>query len=45
MSLKTMLISYRFGPIIGSLMATGYYAFLKSFGYEDANPGQDSKGQ
>lgn len=33
---------YWFGPIMGSLLAGGYYKFLKRFRYEEANPGQDA---
>ena len=33
---------YWFGPIMGSLVASGYYGFAKYFKYEEANPGQDA---
>jgi len=33
---------YWFGPIMGALMASGYYHFIKFFKYEEANPGQDA---
>ncbi|OAP64005.1 hypothetical protein AYL99_03232 [Fonsecaea erecta] len=33
---------YWFGPVMGSLMASGYYAFVKYLRYEEANPGQDA---
>jgi len=33
---------YWIGPILGALLAGGYYHFVKFFNYEDANPGQDS---
>ncbi|KAK0900557.1 hypothetical protein LTR02_009101 [Friedmanniomyces endolithicus] len=32
------------GPFLGTLVASGYYHFLKFFNYEDATPGQDSSG-
>ncbi|KAK3613246.1 hypothetical protein LTR22_028233 [Elasticomyces elasticus] len=32
------------GPLLGALVASGYYHFVKFFSYEDANPGQDSSG-
>ncbi|OCT48643.1 Aquaporin-1 [Cladophialophora carrionii] len=33
---------YWFGPIMGALLAGGYYRFVKYFKYEEANPGQDA---
>lgn len=33
---------YIVGPILGSLVATGIYAFVKWAGYQDVNPGQDA---
>ncbi|KIW20910.1 hypothetical protein PV08_01489 [Exophiala spinifera] len=33
---------YWFGPIMGALVAGGYYRFVKWLHYEDANPGQDA---
>ncbi|KAK7890012.1 hypothetical protein LTR67_008477 [Exophiala xenobiotica] len=33
---------YWFGPIMGSLLAAGYYKFVKYLNYEEANPGQDA---
>jgi aquaporin rerated protein, other eukaryote len=33
---------YWFGPIMGSLLASGYYRLVKSFNYEEVNPGQDA---
>ncbi|EXJ74531.1 uncharacterized protein A1O5_02827 [Cladophialophora psammophila CBS 110553] len=33
---------YWFGPIMGALLAAGYYHFVKYFRYEEANPGQDA---
>ncbi len=33
---------YWFGPIMGALLAGGYYHLIKYFNYEEANPGQDS---
>ncbi|KAK5048194.1 hypothetical protein LTR84_005864 [Exophiala bonariae] len=33
---------YWFGPVMGSLLAGGYYKFLKYFNYEESNPGQDA---
>ncbi|EXJ88699.1 hypothetical protein A1O1_05631 [Capronia coronata CBS 617.96] len=33
---------YWFGPIMGSLLAAGYYSFVKYFNYEEVNPGQDA---
>ncbi|KAK3670793.1 putative aquaporin-3 [Recurvomyces mirabilis] len=35
---------YWIGPLLGALVAAGYYHFVKFFNYEDANPGQDSSG-
>jgi len=34
----------RIGPIIGALMASGYYGLCRASNYWEANPGQDSKG-
>jgi len=33
---------YWFGPILGALLAAGYYHFVKFFKYEEVNPGQDA---
>ncbi|KAG7007658.1 hypothetical protein G7Y79_00008g022960 [Physcia stellaris] len=33
---------YWVGPILGALLATGFYKFIKILEYETANPGQDS---
>lgn len=33
---------YWVGPILGALLATGFYKFIKMLEYETANPGQDS---
>ena len=33
---------YWVGPFLGALVAAGYYHFVKSLHYEDANAGQDS---
>ena len=33
---------YWLGPVLGALIAAGYYHFVKYMNYEDANPGQDS---
>ncbi|KAI6904656.1 hypothetical protein KC318_g6340 [Hortaea werneckii] len=35
---------YWVGPLLGALIAGGYYHFVKFFNYEEANPGQDSAG-
>ncbi|EAL84488.2 hypothetical protein KXW98_004776 [Aspergillus fumigatus] len=32
---------YWVGPLLGSLLACGFYAFLRMFKYESVNPGQD----
>lgn len=32
---------YWVGPILGSLLAAGFYWFIKACEYETANPGQD----
>ncbi|KAL2868921.1 aquaporin [Aspergillus lucknowensis] len=32
---------YWIGPLLGSLLACGYYYFLRLFSYESVNPGQD----
>lgn len=34
---------YWIGPILGALMASGYYGLCKHFNYEEVNPGQDAK--
>lgn len=34
---------YWAGPILGSLLASGFYKFIKTLEYESANPGQDGK--
>ena len=34
---------YWLGPVLGALMASGYYKFAKYFNYEEANPGQDAQ--
>jgi aquaporin related protein len=33
---------YWIGPLLGAVLAAGYYRFVKYFNYEEANPGQDS---
>lgn len=33
---------YWVGPLLGSIVAAGFYKFIKSLEYETANPGQDS---
>lgn len=33
---------YWLGPVLGAIVAGGYYHFVKFFNYEDANPGQDA---
>lgn len=33
---------YWVGPLLGALLAAGYFRFIKYFEYQDANPGQDS---
>ncbi|KAI1612119.1 aquaporin rerated protein [Exophiala viscosa] len=33
---------YWVGPLLGGLLAAGYYQFCKFFKYEEANPGQDA---
>ncbi|KAK4160241.1 aquaporin-1 [Cladorrhinum sp. PSN259] len=33
---------YWLGPLLGSLLATGFYAVVKYLHYEEANPGQDA---
>ncbi|KAF2717161.1 aquaporin-like protein [Polychaeton citri CBS 116435] len=35
---------YWVGPFLGALISAGYFAFVKYFNYEQANPGQDSAG-
>lgn len=35
---------YWIGPIMGALIAAGYYRFCKYFNYEEANPDQDHAG-
>jgi len=35
---------YWVGPFLGSLLAAGYFRFVKFFNYEEVNPGQDSAG-
>ncbi|KAI1818142.1 aquaporin-like protein [Poronia punctata] len=32
---------YHLGPILGGLLAAGFYKLIKALGYETANPGQD----
>lgn len=36
---------YWIGPLLGGLIAAGYFRFVKHFDYEEANPGQDSAGR
>ena len=33
---------YWVGPLLGSLLAGGYYKIVKYLNYEEANPGQDA---
>lgn len=33
---------YWVGPLMGALLAVGYYRFAKAFNYPEANPGQDA---
>ncbi|PYH85527.1 aquaporin rerated protein [Aspergillus uvarum CBS 121591] len=33
---------YWIGPLMGALLAAGYYRFAKAFNYPEANPGQDA---
>ncbi|KAF2648269.1 aquaporin [Lophiostoma macrostomum CBS 122681] len=33
---------YWIGPLLGAVIAAGYYRFVKYFNYEEVNPGQDS---
>ena len=33
---------YWIGPLLGALVASGYYKFAKYMNYEDAVPGQDA---
>lgn len=33
---------YWVGPCLGAVLAAGYYRLIKSFHYEEANPGQDA---
>ncbi|RYP00945.1 hypothetical protein DL765_010888 [Monosporascus sp. GIB2] len=35
---------YWLGPILGALLAAGFYLFLKALEYETVNPGQDDAG-
>ena len=37
-------LTCRVGPILGALMASGYYALNRASKYWEANPGQDSRG-
>jgi hypothetical protein len=36
-----LTLCYRLGPILGSLVASGFFWFIKSCEYQTANPGQD----
>jgi aquaporin related protein len=36
---------YWLGPILGGLLASAYYKFVKLFNYEEVNPGQDAKNE
>ena len=36
---------YWVGPILGSLLASGFYMFIKALEYETVNPEQDATGQ
>lgn len=36
---------YWVGPVLGALVAGGFYHFIKAMNYEDVNPGQDSAGR
>ncbi|KAH8589057.1 aquaporin-like protein [Bisporella sp. PMI_857] len=40
-SFKSYHWIYWVGPILGSLLASGFYLFIKKLEYETANPGQD----
>ena len=33
---------YWLGPVLGALVASGYYRLAKNLNYEEANPGQDA---
>ena len=35
---------YWAGPLLGSLLATGFYVLIKALEYETVNPGQDEPG-
>ena len=35
---------YWAGPLLGSLLATGFYVLIKALEYETVNPGQDESG-
>jgi aquaporin rerated protein, other eukaryote len=35
---------YFIGPILGALLASGFYKFIKTLEYETVNPGQDDDG-
>jgi len=36
---------YWLGPLLGAVMAAGFYILMKSLGYETANPGADDDGR
>ena len=36
---------YWLGPVMGGLLAGGYYKFVKSMNYEEVNPGQDARSE
>ncbi|KAF2677053.1 aquaporin [Lentithecium fluviatile CBS 122367] len=36
---------YWVGPLLGAMIAAGYFRFVKYFNYEEANPGQDASNE
>lgn len=45
MSFETYHWIYWLGPVLGALLASGYYRMAKALNYTQANPGQDAESE